>query len=172
MAIPVPDGVIGLLRSIQSRFPDFVDRNKHIHLTLKFLGEVQPDVVDKVKAALAGVEFESFEFSLGKFGFFPSEDFIRVVWVGVEPEKDVVSLQQKIDAALKPFFQADKIFKPHLTLARVKRLDDKKKFLEFLYRLKIPDVVVRVEEFRLIQSVFGRVNEYRTLLSVKARDCV
>ena len=100
-------------------------RGEGIHLTLKFLGEIRPEDVGGVTAAMSdAVEgIEPFEFEVGGIGAFPSEQSPRVVWIGV---KDTSGRLEEISRALDDGLQSLGIgregrrFKPHLTLGRVR----------------------------------------------------
>src|SRR3989344_3740060 len=95
-------------------------KKEQIHLTLKFLGEVQPDIATKIREELGKIKFNPFMVYLGSIGVFPSEDYIRVVWVGLEPENRIIGLQRSIDEKLRELFKKEKDFKAHITLGRVK----------------------------------------------------
>ena len=125
---------------------------KSFHITLKFLGEVSPDKVDEVIGKLRAIKFEPFGVSLGFIGIFPTENYIRVVWVGINPEDKILELQKDIDESLKPLFKKEKDFKAHITLARVKYPEDKKQFLEDLRKIKAENRKIEVKDFRLIKS--------------------
>ena len=58
-----------------------------MHLTLKFLGEVQPNTEGNIKEILRTVKFKPFSVNLDSIGVFPNENYIRVVWVGLKPEE-------------------------------------------------------------------------------------
>ncbi|MBI1934874.1 RNA 2',3'-cyclic phosphodiesterase [Candidatus Woesearchaeota archaeon] len=125
---------------------------KSFHLTLKFLGEVQPNNIDDVTAILKGIKFEPFSAYLESVGIFPTENYIRVVWVGLKPEEKIIGLQKQIDEALKPLFRKEKDFKPHITLARVKYPEDKKVFIEHIRKIGVENKKIEVKDFRLIKS--------------------
>ena len=103
---------------------------KSFHLTLKFLGEVQPDKIDKVIEILRQIKFHSFLVFLGSVGIFPSENYIRVVWVSLKPEDKIMELQRNIDESLRQMFRKEKDFKAHITLARANYIGNKEKFLK------------------------------------------
>ena len=125
---------------------------KSFHLTLKFLGEVQPDKVEDVTETLKIIKFSQFNVFLDTVGIFPSENYIRVVWVGLKPEDKILELQESIDASLKPLFKKEKDFKAHITLARVKFPEDKKQFVEELKKIKVKDKKIEIKDFRLMKS--------------------
>jgi len=96
-----------------------------IHLTLKFLGEVDPEAVPKLVEALDSTcESErAFELRLHGLGCFPNQRNPRVIWCGIDGDADALfRLQQKVEAVCNKFGfpPEDRSFKPHLTLGRVK----------------------------------------------------
>ncbi len=125
---------------------------KTFHLTLKFLGDVQPNAVDSVIESLRNIKFEPFNVFLDTIGIFPTENYIRVVWVGLNPKDKILELQKNIDESLKKLFKKEKDFKAHITLARVKYPDDKKVFVEQLKKIKVESKKIEVKDFRLIKS--------------------
>ncbi|MBI2657093.1 RNA 2',3'-cyclic phosphodiesterase [Candidatus Woesearchaeota archaeon] len=125
------------------------------HLTLKFLGDVQPEDVDSIISSLKKIDFRPSSVFLDSVGIFPSENYIRVVWVGLKPEGTILELQKSIDEALKPLFKKEKEFKAHVTLARVKYPQDKKRFLEELKKIKVENKKIEVRDFRLVKSALG-----------------
>ena len=108
---------------------------KESHLTLKFLGEVLDNNLNKIKNLLSDIKFKPFFVDLDNLGIFPNENYIRVIWVGLNKKKEIIELQQKIDKVLLADFPKDKKFHPHITLARVKFIENKKEFITFPYQL-------------------------------------
>jgi 2'-5' RNA ligase len=98
---------------------------QNIHLTLKFLGEVDEKKLEKVKTALDGVAASSraFELSLKEIGAFPAVDHPRVVWVGLDKGSDESkALAQNIDESLSKigFQKETRPFAAHVTIGRVR----------------------------------------------------
>ena len=96
-----------------------------IHLTLKFLGDIQEDRVPDVQAALTQVAGgqSRFAVSVEGLGVFPDIRAPRVVWVGMATHVDALKrLAADIESALGTigFAPEQRPFHPHLTLARVK----------------------------------------------------
>ncbi|MBD3309669.1 RNA 2',3'-cyclic phosphodiesterase [Candidatus Woesearchaeota archaeon] len=129
---------------------------KSFHLTLKFLGEVEEKAVPELKQRLEKVRFEPFKARAEGIGVFPSEDYIRVVWAGLQPEKRIISLQSMIDRSLEGMFPKEKNFKPHLTLARVRYVDDKEKFVQKIRSTGIMSPEFTVKSFSLIKSTLTK----------------
>lgn len=122
------------------------------HLTLKFLGDVQPNGVDEIKGILKNIKHSGFSVSLGTIGVFPSEGYVRVVWVGIKPEDDILGLQENIDESLRELFKKEKSFRAHITLARVKFVEDEKSFAKNLKKIKVENKKIEIKDFRLIKS--------------------
>lgn len=125
---------------------------KEFHLTLKFLGEVDEKKATEIKQRLKKVSFDEFDAQLSGIGVFPSEDYINVVWVGLEPKDKINELQKRIEDSLEGLFPKDTRFHSHITLARVKFIEDKKQFKDCLNNIKIEKITFSVERFRLMKS--------------------
>jgi len=126
---------------------------KTYHSTLKFLGEVQETNIEKIKEQLKKIKLEEFEVNLDDIGVFPNENYIRVVWVGINPKEKIIELQKNIEDSLKEFdFKKDFRFHPHITLARVKFVKDKPNFIASLKKIKIDRKKYMVKIFKLIKS--------------------
>lgn len=157
IAIPLSEEVKEYLALIQEKIISQADKLKlvakdQMHLTLKFLGEVQPEKIDKIRESLEKVKFESFYSYLVNLGIFPSEKTIKVVWVGLAPEGKIFFLQKNVDAQLKELFKREKNFKPHLTLARVKFIKDRNEFIQRLKTMQIESKNMEINSFRLVKS--------------------
>lgn len=125
---------------------------KEFHLTLKFLGEVDESRIGELKSRLSRIKFEAFTANLSDAGVFPSENYIRVAWVGLEPKEKIIALQQQIEGILEGMFPKEERFHPHLTLARVKFIKDKKALLESMKKMKVDKVAFEVGSFKLMKS--------------------
>ena len=99
-------------------------RPEGIHLTLKFLGDIEISMIEPVMQAMADAAATATPFKLGiqQPGAFPNLQWAQVVWVGLGGEVDKLKqLHKKLDTNLaKLGFKAEqRPFKPHLTLARL-----------------------------------------------------
>ena len=100
---------------------------ENMHLTPKFLGDISEEKVKEIKKVLEQIKFKPFEISFKGLGGFPSENYIRVLWLGVDKGAgELTKLQKDIEEKITRIgFQKEKQFVPHLTLARVKFVRDK-----------------------------------------------
>ncbi|MBG0776901.1 MAG: RNA 2',3'-cyclic phosphodiesterase [Desulfovibrionaceae bacterium] len=93
------------------------------HLTLKFLGDVEPERTPALEAALDAVAFAPFTAQAGGTGCFPPRGAARVVWLGLaRGAEEAARLARAVDAACASvgFAPERRPFAAHLTLARVK----------------------------------------------------
>ncbi len=100
-------------------------RPASIHLTLKFLGDIDPRSIPDVTACMrhASRGVEPFIFRVEGLGCFPDARRPRVFWAGVdEPSGILSSLQSRLEEELQGsgFRKEARAFRPHLTLARFK----------------------------------------------------
>ncbi len=98
----------------------------NVHITLKFLGDVEDRKVEPIKETLGQIKFNSFNIHVKGVGFFPSPNHIKVAWVGVEEGNDGMSdLAKQIDDKMKKlgFKKEKKKFIAHATLARIKKIN-------------------------------------------------
>ncbi|MFN4133485.1 MAG: RNA 2',3'-cyclic phosphodiesterase [Candidatus Hadarchaeales archaeon] len=148
---------------------------ENLHLTLKFLGEVQQEkieaIVERIREAVVGVQ--SFDIHVARVGVLPNVNYVRVVWAGVADGSDqVVELQRRIDAQLAPLgFPPERNFHPHVTIARVKFLREKARFAEFLKAAAGMDFgTTKVYSVSLEQSILTQKGPiYSTLSEVELK---
>jgi 2'-5' RNA ligase len=96
-----------------------------IHLTLKFLGNVDQDRISPITRAMEKVAQRASPLTLQVegLGVFPNPRQVQVAWVGMSGEVDkLAQLQQGIESALAKlgFTPEKRRFTPHLTLARLR----------------------------------------------------
>ncbi len=95
---------------------------EQIHLTLRFIGEVDGGLFHEVRSGLEHVECPSFPLTLKGLGCFPPRGEPHVLWVGVEKSEPLFRLRKKVDVRLAGIGVAPekRKFSPHVTLARLK----------------------------------------------------
>jgi len=100
-----------------------VDANA-LHVTLKFLGDVEESLVPRLGEAMRASSegIAPFEVEVAGSGVFPPKGGARVVWAGLLGAEPMATMAARLERSLEPmgFAPEGRDFKPHLTLARVK----------------------------------------------------
>ncbi len=126
VAIPLPEVILQKLEEAQGNFRRFARDAKwvkmqSVHLTLRFLGYVDPARIPSIKDALAAAStlMSSHNIIVKGCGFFPSSRKPSVFWAGVDSEQ-LIAAQLRIEDAMNTlgFQKEERAFSPHLTLAR------------------------------------------------------
>ena len=155
LAIELPDEVCGYLRQLQKNLVyGRFSLVKNFHVTLKFLDEISEAQRQQIKFKLSDLASEKFTARLSRIGFFPDDKYIKVVWVGAEPADKFRTLYSEVEERLKSMFKKDD-FVAHITIARVKFIDDRDKFLNTLRGLSIEQLEFPVNGIKLKRSTLS-----------------
>jgi len=127
---------------------------ENLHLTLKFLSEITPEKVEETRKLLSQIKFKTFEAHLDQLGFF-TEDNFRIVWMKLAG-KGVWDLQKEIDNKLGGHFKKEERFMGHITIARIKKVHDKKLFLDYIKNMKIKKISFQIKDFVFKKSELKR----------------
>lgn len=97
--------------------------SESLHLTLRFIGEVDGGTAHDIAAALETIHAAPFTLTLTGFDTFGQGEAARVLWVGLEREPAVLALRERVESALRLVGLAPETQKyiPHVTLARLKK---------------------------------------------------
>ncbi len=163
IAIEMPEPIQNQLVHIQGTLQKHIQKASwvklgNIHLTLKFLGDVDPDDLESIREAIEAVtnRHRSFSLHIGGVGAFPNLARPRVIWAGVKIGAERVSaLAQDINVALSHcgFALDTKKFNPHLTIARLKeRIDLRPYTNQYRQYDRIQGTGMTVDAISLIQS--------------------
>jgi 2'-5' RNA ligase len=122
VALALPDNLRQRLKTLCNGVRDarWVEE-KNLHLTLRYIGEVEEPELAYIMAALSSVQVERFDLTLSGVGHFESRGKIRSLWVGIQPCSALEALQQRIESVLTRHGIAldGRKFSPHITLARL-----------------------------------------------------
>jgi 2'-5' RNA ligase len=158
VAIRPPEPIRDLLIDAMDESPDFRwQHDEQLHLTLRFIGEVDRPLADDIAAALTRIHAERFSLRIAGTGRFEQRNS-GSLWAGVEPKAPVAALASKIERAcvglgLEPERRA---FHPHITLARWKGRRSRE-IADFLQRTRgLGSEPFDVSEFILFESRLSR----------------
>lgn len=176
ISVDLPEEYHEKIAEIQSRFRDFkvkLVNPELVHITLKFLGDVEDDQIQEIAKSLDNIDCGPFHATIANIGVFPKPKYPKVVWLGAEG--DFKTLHDNVNSILKDFnFKDDnKKFSAHATIARVKHLskNDKDLFLKTLEELEGIEIgTMWVDTVKLKKSTLtpqGPV--YETLHEVKLK---
>jgi RNA 2',3'-cyclic 3'-phosphodiesterase len=130
VAAEIPEGAKERLAGISEGLPGAAwIPPEQMHLTLRFIGEVEEAVFEDVEAALSGIRSPSFHLTLKGVGHFPKRGDPETLWIGVAANEPLLRLRNRIEGALvrRGLPAETRKFHPHVTLARVK--DDRAPWL-------------------------------------------
>ncbi|MBU0480581.1 MAG: RNA 2',3'-cyclic phosphodiesterase [Proteobacteria bacterium] len=123
VAIDLPEPQRELIRSICDGLPDarWVPAAQ-IHLTLRFIGEVDGAIFREIRDTLAGIKGTPFQIRVTGLGHFPPRREPKVLWLGISPDEQVRFLRKRIESSLvRMGLNSEKRkFSPHITIARFK----------------------------------------------------
>jgi 2'-5' RNA ligase len=179
---------LGIKQSIKNYLAEIINEFKskggkikwvepdNMHLTLKFLGNTEYSLVDGIKVQLDSLKADltPIKSDLCNLGGFPNLKKPKVIWIDLEKNRDqIIELAKRIDTSLAEigFASESKLFKPHLTLGRIKKDDDLEKLTDYLtdYELKRKDLVF--DTISLIKSTLTNDGPiYKSLHTINFSD--
>lgn len=127
-AIPLSAEFTEVMKDAQESMQDMPGKIKwvhpqKIHLTVKFVGDTEPDRVEDLYSAVDDLQLPgTFTITLTETGIFPNPRRPRVLWVGIEQNDTLTQTVHTIDEKLADFDveRETRDYHPHLTLGRVK----------------------------------------------------
>ena len=150
---------------------------ENIHLTLKFLGDVETNRVSQIFDPLhkTALTFSSFNLRLSSLGVFPNWNRPRTFWIGLDDEEEILKkLKKRLELELfNVGFPRDmKSFFPHLTLARLRSPSNKNLLKKEIEILSVPlDHLIKISEIKLYKSsLTPKGSEYAKLFSCSLKN--
>jgi len=146
---------------------------ENMHLTLKFLGDTNEELVDEIekimKESVEGIE--PFNIQLKGTGVFPKPNYIKVIWIGIQNGDQIIPIAQKIDEKISKlgFKKEKRKFSPHLTIGRVKSAKNKDKLIKIIDKYRdVQFSDLKVEFLKLKRSELTPKGPiYTTLKEIK-----
>jgi 2'-5' RNA ligase len=167
VALAIPEGIAQSLMLLQGGVPGTRwQTREQLHLTLRFIGEVDGSDLDAIDDTLAGIMAPDFTLQLhgvGQFGMgrehkgrggMASGQAQQQLWAGVRPNPALEHLQRKVDTAIRRVGQPQDAhkFTPHVTLGRLRHADTEKVVDWLTYHALYTSAEFAVEAFGLYSS--------------------
>lgn len=158
VAIRPPEPVRDLLIDAMDYSPDFRwQSDEQLHLTLRFIGEVDRPVANDLADALSRIRAHRFSLHISGVGRFEQRSS-GALWAAIEPKAEIAGLAAKVERICQEtgFDPERRVFHPHITLARWKgrRTREAQDFLE--RRRDLSSAPFEVAEFILFESRLSR----------------
>lgn len=130
----------------------------NIHITLAFLGDTEESIIKDIGTMLNNKCSGSgdFELVIKGCGLFRSLNDPRIIWTGIKPSEKLLQLNERIINGLKELNikLEDRPFKPHLTLGRIKHINDKETLRSITEQFENTEIqIVPVAEVILYESI-------------------
>lgn len=161
------------VRKLRAEIPDGAaswTRVENIHLTLKFFGDVNVDRISKISTAAshATEEFAAFKLSVGGTGVFPKPNRAQVLWIGVnDPSGKLLALQKGLEKEFASigFEKEDRAFRPHLTIARIRRPEGARQLADAHLKTEFNPQEIKVSELIVFRSELSSKGSKYTAIS-------
>ena len=146
---------------------------ENIHITLKFLGDIEEEYIEKIEEIMKDSvkETDSFEIQLKGAGVFPNQNYIKVMWIGIKNGEQIGKIAKNIDEKLSELgFEKDRRgFSAHLTIARVRSAKNKDKLMQIIekYReiefanVKVNSIILKKSELTSKGPIYTNLKEVK-----------
>ncbi len=145
----------------------------NLHLTLRFLGETSVQQVEEISRLLDNIctKYHPFQFKLKEAGFFKSKNQPRVLFFVIEKCLMLNQLAAEIEekAVTLGFSSEERLFNPHLTIGRIKYLQNNMAFYSLINKYQGTELqTVTVSEIVFYQSILTSAGSiYKTIKSIR-----
>jgi 2'-5' RNA ligase len=137
---------------------------KNIHITLKFLGEIDEDISAKIAGIIEDTakKIQQFPISLSSLGAFPKIESARVIWIGIDKgDKETGRLAKELEERIEKLGipKEERPFSSHITIGRVRGMLNKDKLAKALKELEAyfsgKNIEFKVTKITLFKSTLG-----------------
>jgi 2'-5' RNA ligase len=178
LAITIPDPV----RNVCGRHIDYLrtavpnvrvgwESTEKLHVTMKFLGNTGEDTFNALETGVSEIaaKHDAFRLRLSRTGLFPRESRPRVLWIGLEDRVQAVTplfseLESLCEALGYP--KETKVFRPHITIGRVREPDKASGLPAIHLRTKIEPVEFEVGEIVMYESKLQTTGSVYSVISI------
>jgi 2'-5' RNA ligase len=144
---------------------------ENIHITIRFLGDITLNMVDKIYEEMKKIQFKPFIIKISNIGVFPDLSCPRIVWAGITQGSDQL---QSVFSQLEPNLQRlgftpdTRGFSPHLTIARIRSARGKSQLVDFVQKnsqvdfgeIKAQTLLLKRSELTPQGPIYSTLKEY------------
>lgn len=170
IAVDFPPDMLETIGEICTFFKQKIPNNalkwvetENLHLTIKFLGEINENKLEQVKHTLthALIGLKAFTVHVSGLGVYPNWAAPRVVWLGITGGEPLINIHSILDKNLTSLDinSEGRPLSPHLTIARVRKNIDQATLK------KISDTLAQFKVESLGSIIIDRVHLYKSVLS-------
>ncbi|NHJ87358.1 MAG: RNA 2',3'-cyclic phosphodiesterase [Asgard group archaeon] len=171
--------IVKRIAKIQTEFENLDSKitfvsGENLHLTLRFLGDIEESMVPKLQKNAEEITFKPFTLEFSSVGVLPNMNYVRTLYIDVkEGFKELSSLALQVEnLCVKHGFEKEKRpFKSHLTIGRVKKIGDKNTLVNLITEHKEDNFgKVEITSFTLKKSVLTPQGPiYSNLFKINAK---
>ena len=151
----VTNNLLNVCRKLTDTHSEFKwEQPEKVHITLKFIGEVEERIVTQIAQELNFIRnYNSFIFSVARFGFFFRNGEPRILWAGLKTDESIHKLVEELNIRLSIFSVPieKRKFEPHLTLLRIKK-NPGNEFINKFKEHSFEDMTFKSNQIKLIKS--------------------
>ncbi len=175
--IPILQKISDLINEIKSSGANIKTvEPENIHITLKFLGDTNEEKIDRINeiilTSIKGIK--PFDIKLKSTGFFPNQNYIKIIWIGIENTNQMQIIAEKIDEELSKigFNKEKRKFSAHLTIGRIRSAQNKDNLIQIINKYKdVEFASIKVDKVKLKKSVLTSKGPiYSTLKEAEISD--
>lgn len=174
VALNIPDyakeKLFGIIYQLHSDKSLKWETKEKIHLTLKFIGDVEDELIPQIKNDLLFLEeYKTQLLQITGFGFFFSYRVPRILWAGLKYSEELKSIAERLEDYFIRYGveKENRPFKPHLTLMRIKN-NPGEFFINKFKNSKFEPISFQSNSISLIKSelkpagsVYTEINKYK-----------
>ena len=132
--------------------------SEQFHITLFFLGDTDEEMIPRIRTQLGNMadQFNTFNINLSGLGVFKNINKPRVLWTGIYQYDTMKKIKERIEEEIVAlgFPAEEREFRPHLTIARLKWINDKEKLKDLIETYKKEDFQqVKINEIIYYESI-------------------
>lgn len=161
IALEIPDEAItNILKIRDEKVGKLEDvrweRKEKLHLTLKFLGDINSEMIGSYSQTLEKItsNYESMNLSFSEFGIFKRRNELKILWIGLKDNLKLIQIVDDIESSFTEFgFEKEnRKFKSHITLLRFRGHEDSEKIVS-LKEVKLPEIDFNANKITLYESM-------------------